>query len=68
MTREEFEAIVEEEDFSYALECFAEENPYIKQNGYMGDFYRTDWHDIYGYPITENDKILAIEDIDDMFD
>ena len=68
MTREEFEQLVEEEDFDYALEELACECHYIKQNGYMGDFYRTDWHDVYGYPITEDDKITSIEDIADLLD
>ena len=68
MTRKEFEQLVEEEDFEIALEELSQECEYIRQNGYMGGFYRTDWHDIYGYPIEEGDKITCIEDIEDFLD
>ena len=68
MTREEFEQLVEDGDFESALDEFASECSCIKQNGYMGYYYRTDWYDIYGYPIAEKDLITCIEDIDDLFD
>ena len=69
MTKKEFKEIMKNEDFDYAVECLSDECRYIVQNGYMGEFIRTDWHDIYGYPIdTEKDTIRTYEDIEDFLD
>lgn len=68
MTVKEFKNLVIEEDFYTAVEMLAEEENYIKRNGYEGDFYRTDWHDVYGYPIEEGDKITCFDDIIDFLE
>ena len=73
MTRNEFMQLVIEDSFQYALECFSEECRYVQRNGSPClyddvEYYRTDWHDIYGYKITEDDRITDIEDIEDLFD
>lgn len=72
MTRKEFEQIMNDESFEYALEEFSQECEYVKPNGSWVygdvDYYRMDWNYIYGYPISDGDRITSIDDIDDLFE